>query len=123
MEIFKIIGICFITLIITIVLKEYKKEYAIFAVLVCGIIIIMYSMNNVKEIVNFIRRVSDDEFVELLLKITGISILAEYAMSICRDSGESAIASKIDFGSKILIISLSIPVISSTLETLVKLLP
>ena len=80
-------------------------------------------MYNVKEIVNFIRRVSDDEFVELLLKITGISILAEYAMSICRDSGESAIASKIDFGSKILIISLSIPVISSTLETLVKLLP
>ena len=39
------------------------------------------------------------------------------------DAGESSIANKIDFGGKIIVISLSIPVISTTLETLTKLLP
>lgn len=123
MDIFKIIGICFLTLIITIVLKEYRKEYAIYAVLICGSIVILSSVDTIKEIVSFIKNISNDVFVGLLLKIAGISILAEYAMSICKDSGETAIASKIDFGSKIIILSLSIPVISNTLETLVKLLP
>ena len=34
------------------------------------------------------------------MKITGISILTEYAVSICKDSGESSIANKIDFRRK-----------------------
>lgn len=123
MDIFKIIGIGFISLIIVLILKEYKKEYAVYVLLISGIIILAYSMDTISEIVSFIKNVSNNEFTELLLKITGISILAEYAMSVCKDSGENSIASKIDFGSKIIIISLSIPIISSTLETLVKLLP
>ena len=42
-------------------------------------------------------------------------------MSICKDSGEGAIASKIEIGSKIIIISMSIPIISSLLEIILKI--
>ncbi len=128
MDIVKVIGIGFLTLIITIILKEYKKEYAIYAVLIGGLIIIFYSMDTIKSIIDFINTLSSNqnynsEFISLLLKITGISILTEYAVSICKDSGENAIANKIDFGGKVIVISLSIPVISTTLSTLTKLLP
>lgn len=128
MEILKIIGIGFLTLIITIILKEYKKEYAIYSVLIGGAIIVLYSMDTIKLIIEFINELSrnseyNDIFISLLLKITGISILTEYAVSICKDVGENSIANKIDFGGKIIVISLSIPVISTTLETLTKLLP
>ena len=126
MDIVKIIGIGLISLIITIVLKEYKKEYAIFSVLICGAIIIFMSFDTLKNILSFIDKLSKNTyyegFISLLLKITGISILTEYTISICKDSGENAIANKIDFGSKIIVISLSIPVISTTLESLMKLL-
>ena len=61
-------------------------------------------------------------FINILLKITGISILTEFAVSICKDSGENAIASKIDLGGKIIILSFSIPIISALLETLLNLL-
>ena len=128
MDIIKIIGIGFMTLIITIVLKEYKKEYYIYAVLVGGAIILFYSFDVIKEIIGFINEISsnsnyNNEFIRLLLKLTGISILIEYAVSICKDAGENSIANKIDFGGKIILISMSIPVISVTLEALVKLLP
>ena len=128
MDIVKVIGIGFLTLIITIILKEYKKEYAIYAVLIGGLIIIFYSMDTIKSIIDVINTLSSNqnynsEFISLLLKITGISILTEYAVSICKDSGENAIANKIDFGGKVIVISLSIPVISTTLSTLTKLLP
>lgn len=128
MDIIKIIGIGFFTLIITIILKEYRREYALYAVLIGGIIIIFYSVDSIRAIISFINDLSknknyNSEFITLLLKITGISILTEYAVSICKDSGENAIANKIDFGGKIIVISLSIPVISTTLSSLTKLLP
>ena len=128
MEVMKIIGIGFITLLITITLKEYKKEYAVYSSLIGGAIILIFSLDKIKEIINFINNISqnsnyNNEFIVLLIKITGISILTEYAISICRDTGESSIANKIDFGGKVIIITMSIPVISTTLETLTKLLP
>lgn len=128
MDIIKIIGIGFISLIVTIILKEYRKEYAIYAVIICGAIILLYSLDTVTSIVNFLKDISKNrsfntDFISCLLKITGISILTEYAVSICKDSGESSIANKIDFGGKILIISMSIPIIGTTLESLIKILP
>ena len=62
-------------------------------------------------------------FIALLIKITGIAFLSEFAVSVCKDSGEAAIASKIEIGSKIIIISMSIPIISSLLEIILKILP
>ena len=111
MEIVKIVGIGFMTLIISLVLKEYKKEYAIYCSLIGGIILLTYSFGTIREIVNFLTKIADktsynSEFIGLLLKITGIAILVEYATSICKDSGETAIASKIDFAGKIIIISI-----------------
>ncbi len=59
----------------------------------------------------------------MLIKITGIAILTEFAVSICKDSGENAIASKIDMGGKAIMVSLSIPIMASLLETILKILP
>ena len=75
------------------------------------------------DFVNDLSRKCNTQFISILLKITGISILTEYAVSICKDSGESSIATKIDLGGKIIVISMSIPVISTALESLTKLLP
>lgn len=128
MEMVKIIGVGFLGLITTVILKEYKKEYAIYASLICGSLILLYSMGTIKSILEFsINVVSNSKynnaFIKIILKITGIAILTEYAVSICKDLGENSIANKIDFASKIIVVSLSIPIISNTLEILTELLP
>lgn len=129
MDIVKIVGIGFLSLIVILVLKEFKKEYAIYASILSGIILLTMSFGTISEIVNFLNRISEKTsynnsgFITLLLKITGIAVLVEYGTSICRDSGETAIVSKIDFAGKIIIISMSIPVISLALDTLLQLLP
>lgn len=128
MDLIKIIGIGFITVILTIILKEYKKDFAIYIILVGGALILYFSFETLLDVVNFLKDLSskgkiDNSFISLLLKITGISILSEFAVSICKDCGENSIASKIDLGGKILVISLSIPVIGNALEQLLSLLP
>ena len=106
-------------------LKENKKEYALYVSLIGGVIILFFLIDYLEGIIGFLKNLSNDtnsEFILLLIKITGISILTEFAVSICKDSGEAAIASKVDLGGKIIVISMSIPVISATLNGLLELL-
>lgn len=128
MEIIKIIGIALIALIIIIMLKQYRPEYAIFISLLTGVLILLLVMDRLTGIINLIQSIQDKfsintQFIALLIKITGIAFLSEFAVSVCKDSGEGAIASKIEIGSKIIIISMSIPIISSLLEIILKILP
>ena len=128
MEIIKIIGIALIALIIIIMLKQYRPEYAIFISILTGVLILFLVMDRLTGIINLIESIQskfsiNTQFIALLIKITGIAFLSEFAVSICKDSGEAAIASKIELGSKIIIISMSIPIISSMLEIILKILP
>lgn len=128
MEVIKIIGIALIALIIIIMLKQYRPEYAVFISILTGILILFLVMDKLTGVINLIQSIQNKfsintQFIALLIKITGIAFLSEFAVSICKDSGEAAIASKVELGAKIIIISMSIPIISSLLEIILKILP
>ncbi len=128
MDIVKIVGIGISAIIIAIILKQYKPEFSIYISIVAGIIILSLVIDKLSSIIDLLTNLANktsinSSFLVLLLKITGISILAEFAISICKDSGETAIANKVDLGGKILIISMSIPIISTMLETILRILP
>ena len=128
MEVIKIIGIGLVALIFIIIMKQYKPEFAIYISLIAGALILFLAMDKFAGIVELLKTLAskasvNNEFLGLLLKITGIAFLTEFAVSICKDSGESAIASKIDLGGKVIIIGMSIPIISALLELIIKILP
>ena len=128
MEVIKIIAIGLIALILIILLKQYKPEFALYISLLTGVLILILVMDKLTGIIQLIQSISNkaninNQFITILIKITGIAFLSEFAVSICKDAGESAIATKIDIGSKVLIVSASIPIISSLLEVILKVLP
>lgn len=128
MDIVKIIGVGLIALIIIIIVKQYRPEFTIYVSLIAGTLIIFLIMDKMSAIIDLLSNLSNktainNEFLILLIKITGIAFLTEFAVSICKDTGESAIANKVDLGGKVIIISMSIPIIASLLETVVKILP
>ena len=127
MEIIKIIGVGLTALIIIVILKQYKPEFAMYASIIAGAIIIFMVMDKITAIISLLTNLSNKsginaEYLKILLKITGIAILTEFAVSVCKDSGESAIASKMDFGGKVIVISMSIPIISALLEIILKII-
>lgn len=128
LEIVKIIGVGLTALIIIIILKQYKPEFTVYVSIIAGAIILLMVMDKLSAVVNILSSLANktgtgSTFLKILLKITGIAILTEFAVSICKDSGETAIASKIDLGGKIIIISISIPIITALLELLIQVLP
>ena len=128
MEIIKIIGIGLTALIIIILLKQYKPEFAIYISLLTGVLILLFVIDDLKGIINLLQTLAskaslNTTFLTILIKITGIAFLSEFAVGICKDAGEAAVASKIEIGTKIIIITMSIPIISSLLEIILKILP
>lgn len=128
MDIIKIVGIAFVTLIVVIILKQYKPEFAMYASILGGAIILFMSLGKITGIIQLLENISlktaiNGEFLGILIKITGIAFLTEFAVSVCKDVGETAIASKVDLGGKVIIIAISIPIVSALLETVVKVLP
>ena len=127
-EIIKMIGIGLISLVVVIILRQYRPEYAIYVSIIAGIMILFLAMDKLSGIINLLKSISDKtyinkQFLGILLKITGIAIITEFAVSICSDAGEKAIATKIEIGSKVIIIAISIPIISSLLELIIEVLP
>jgi len=128
MDILKIIGIGLIALIMIIIIKQHRPEFAVYISLASGVLILSLVIGKISGIITLLSNLANKssintEFLYLLIKITGIAFLTEFAVSICKDSGESAIASKIDIGGKVTIIAISIPIISGLLETVIKILP
>lgn len=128
MDIVKIVGIGIIAVIIITIIKQYKPEFAIYVSILAGIIIFFMVFENLSGIIDLINDLTlksnvNSDFIKILLKITGIAFLAEFAVQICMDLGESALANKVDLGGKVIIISLSIPILSSLIETVVQILP
>ena len=92
-------------------IKQYRPEYAIFISILTGILILFLVMDRLEGIINLIESIQskfsiNTQLITLLIKITGIAFLSEFAVSICKDSGEAAIAGKVELGAKIIIISI-----------------
>ena len=86
MEIIKIIGIALTALVIIIMLKQYRPEYAVFISILTGVLILVLVMDKLTGIINIIQSIQDKfgintQFIAILIKITGIAFLSEFAVS------------------------------------------
>ena len=127
-DVIKIIGIGLLALIIIVILKQYKPEFAIYVSMIAGVLILVLAIQKLTGIINLLQSLANKtyinkSFLSILLKITGIAFITEFAVSICSDAGEKALASKIEIGSKVIIIAMSIPIITSLSELVIEILP
>ncbi len=127
MDIAKIVAIAFIAVIIIGIIKQQRPEFTIYASIIAGAIILYFVFNELTPIISMLQNLSNkmgvtSKFFGILLKITGISYLTEFGANICKDSGETAIASKVELAGKVLIIGISIPILTTLMDTLIKLI-
>lgn len=121
MNIFKIIGFGIISVSLIIILKNQKPEMALMCVLSASIIMLLFIVDELTSVIELLNRLIenstiDTNFLKIILKVVGISYLVEFGKNICNDAGESSIANKIEIAGKVIIVSLSIPIITSLLE-------
>ena len=128
MDIFKIAVIAIAGTVLSGMLKEQKKEYALYVGLATVVVIFGLIINELASVFDFFkvwqRDLSYGEFyVPVILKILGVAYIADFTSQICRDAGEGAIGSKVELAGKVMVFYLAIPVMTSIMELIRTLLP
>lgn len=128
MEILKVIGFALIALFIVIVFQtKNRNDIAVPISLATGILIFIFILPKLTVIINFLQVLSnkaniDVSYLNLVFKILGIAYLASFCSEICKDAGAGSIGSKVEFAGKILILTLSIPILMAVLDSILKIL-
>ncbi|HBP44155.1 MAG TPA: hypothetical protein DD621_05805 [Clostridiales bacterium] len=127
MEIFKIVALGILICIVIIIVKQIKPEFAILVLIAGSVVMLCYLFNYFTNILGVFDKIISKtginaELFAIILKIVGIGYLIEFAANICTDSGNPAIADKIVLGGKLMILTVSMPIITNLLNIIVELL-
>ena len=125
MDIFKIVGIALIGAIFSLTVKEYKQGLSIFVSIICGIILLSYTADGLADIFRELKELTEKsgispDYLTAIIKITGICFITQFFSEVCRDAGQNAIASKLEIAAKVLILTLTLPIISDFLDICIK---
>ena len=91
-----------------------------------GAIVLLAALPALSALVRGIASLSalsglDDSFMQQLLKIAGLSLMLDFAAQTCRDAQEEALALKVEFAGRVLLLSSALPVLQALLSQLVSL--
>lgn len=128
MDILKIVGIGLIATTLSVVLKQQKPEFAMQVSIVTGLVIIFFVLDELSYVVKVLEDLSrranlNSLYFSTVLKVIGIAYIAEFGAQISRDAGENSIASKIELGAKVIIMMMSLPILMSILDLIIKIIP
>lgn len=104
-------------------LKGMKGEYGIYLVLAAGCLIFFYGAAKLETILDAMERLQDfiqinRVYLSTLIKMTGITYIAEFSSGICKDAGYGAMGTQIEIFGKLSILAVSMPILLALMETL-----
>ena len=123
----KVIGIGLITIVTSLILKQYKNDFSILVNICGGLIIFFILLDNFTELlsgIHFISSQSDisGDLIKTIIKIIAAGYLTEFTADIADDTGNKFIASKILIGGKIAICVMAFPIVKTLFQTIISLI-
>lgn len=123
----KIALISLVSLILIIILKDINKEFAFILTIASAIILFGTIIHDFFEVINRVYAISSsienlNSYITLMVKILGITLITQFIIDLCRDSGENALASQTEITSKILILIMIMPLFEAVMNVVSGLL-
>lgn len=127
MDIVKIIAIATIAGVISVTIKKTNPEMAMQLGIVAGIVIFLMLLSYLSQAVEFIKNFAANyklayDGINLVLKVVGIAYICEFAIQVLSDAGEGSLASKVEFGGKIMIMVMTLPMLGQFAQLILGLL-
>ena len=121
--ILKICAVGITGLIIISIIKAYKPEFTVEAVLCTSIILLWFALEGLQQAFVYMeslygRLTYGKEYFPVILKVLVIAYATEFTSALCEDAGEKSIGTKVDLAGKIGIFFVAIPVFTSLLNLL-----
>lgn len=115
------------SVLLAISLKGMKGEYGVYLVAGAGLVIFFYGMAKLEIIVEAVKRIQsylpvDRVYISSLMKMVGITYIAEFSSGICKDAGYGSLGSQIEMFGKLSVLAVSMPVLLALFETIQRFL-
>lgn len=120
MNIAAIVGAGAVAAALAAVLKRSGAEYGLFVSIAASMLILYAVITSLSPVTELIGELSEaagaeSEYVGALFKAMAVCFITQIAAESCRDSGEGAIAAKIEFAGKTAVLLISVPMIRGIL--------
>ncbi len=127
MNILSFVGIGIIGAVLSVVIKQYKPEFAIYITLGAGMLILGSAVSllspAVSQIIEYMSFIENGSaYSEILLKSLAVCYITQIASDCCNDAGEGAIASKIELAGKCTLVILALPLFTSITDMIKNLM-
>ncbi|MBU3811188.1 MAG: stage III sporulation protein AD [Candidatus Niameybacter stercoravium] len=127
MEIMKLVGFALAAVILTLFVGEqHKMAGNLIRIFACTLLLILLlpQLQVIFAIINDLstKMTLEDTYLKIIFKIIGIAYIAEFGYQLCKDAGESAIASKVQLAGKVLILVLASPIVLALIELITQLI-
>ena len=122
-----VIGVAAVTLIAVIFIKQYRPEFAVILSLAGGLIIVLLCLTDLRSVFSSLNGYLadfsvDGKILTVVLKVLGVCLITDFASNICKDFGNSTLASGVEFTGKIVVVGISLPIIGEILRVAVELI-
>lgn len=127
MDIFIIFAVALCGVVFAAIVKKTYREFAIMITVLTAVLVLVYVFEQSAPFITQIEGIVDSSvvngiYISVLLKAVGITIIGQITSSICKDSGEQALAYTVDIASKIAVLIVSLPVITTIFEFISEIL-
>lgn len=127
MDIVQIVSIGLVAAVLAIMLRQQRPEIAVVLTIAAGAVIFFMVAGKLLSVVQALNQLMhkaqlDNIYFGTVLKIIGIAYIAEFGSQICKDAGESSIASKIELAGKILIMVLALPIVLAVFDLITSIM-
>ena len=125
-QVFQVTGLCVVGALLALVLKKGSPELALLLALAAVAAVLLFLAEALGELLDFLREVgaasglSEDLFIPLY-KTAGIALVVKAGGSLCRDAGESALASAVETAGTVCALLVSLPLLRAGLALLLEL--
>lgn len=109
--------------VLAVQLKGGKAEYEIYISVAVSIVLFSFIVDRLGIFISTVDQIAsyidmDAGYLSAMLKMIGITYIAEFSSGICRDAGYQTIAGQIEIFAKLTILALGMPVLLALLETI-----
>ncbi len=127
MNIIKIISGVILGVLLIIKLRGEGSCFGTYLSIALSLFVVFYCLDKMSYVIDFFRSVTskigiESGYLEILLKIVGISYLCEFTSNICKETGCQAVAGQVEISGKLTMMVISMPILVAIVDTITEVL-
>ena len=107
--------------VLTVVLRQEKKEFALLAEIGCCAALLAAALTVGREVIGSLQNLAEqsalsDADLSVLLKGAGVCVVTELCASLCRESGNAAVGEALVFSGRLMTLLLALPLMERVIQ-------